>query len=57
MSTEERFDAKKSKVDELRPFRDHPFKVMEDEEMERLKESTGIGCADSCVGKTHGERL
>ena len=38
-STEERLDAKKPKVDELRPFRDHPFKVMEDEEMERLKES------------------
>ena len=44
MSTEERIDAKKPKVDELpldelKPFKDHPFKVMEDEEMERLKES------------------
>lgn len=44
MSTEERLDAKKPKVDELpldelKPFMDHPFKVMEDEEMERLKES------------------
>lgn len=44
MSTEERLDAKKPKVDELpldelKPFKDHPFKVMEDEEMERLKDS------------------
>ena len=44
MSTEERIDAKKQKVDELpldelKSFKDHPFKVMEDEEMERLKES------------------
>lgn len=44
MSTEERLDAKKPKVDELpldelKPFKDHPFKVMEDGEMERLKES------------------
>lgn len=44
MSTEERLDVKKPKVDELpldelKPFKDHPFKVMEDEEMERLKES------------------
>lgn len=44
MSTEELLDAKKPKVDELpldelKPFKDHPFKVMEDEEMERLKES------------------
>ena len=44
MSTEERLDSKKPKVDELpldelKPFKDHPFKVMEDEEMERLKES------------------
>ena len=44
MSTEERIDAKKPKVDELpldklKLFKDHPFKVMEDEEMERLKES------------------
>ncbi len=44
MSTEERIDAKKPKVDELpldelKSFKEHPFKVMEDEEMERLKES------------------
>ena len=44
MSTEERLDAKKPKgdelpLDELKPFKEHPFKVMEDEEMERLKES------------------
>ena len=44
MSTEERIDAKKPKVDELpldklKPFKEHPFKVMEDEEMERLKDS------------------
>ena len=44
MSTEERLDAKKPKVDELpidelKPFKEHPFKVMEDEEMERLKDS------------------
>ena len=44
MRTEDRLDAKKPKVDELpldelKPFKDHPFKVMEDEEMERLKES------------------
>ena len=44
MSTEERIDAKKPKVDELpldelKPLKEHPFKVMEDEEMERLKES------------------
>ena len=44
MSTEERIDAKKPKVDELpldelKPFKEHPFKVMEDKEMERLKES------------------
>ncbi len=44
MSTEERLDTKKPKVDELpldelKPFKEHPFKVMEDEEMERLKES------------------
>ena len=44
MSTEERIDAKKQKVDELpldelKSFKDHPFKVMEDEEMDRLKES------------------
>ena len=44
MSTEERMDAKEPKVDEvprdeLKLFKEHPFKVMEDEEMERLKES------------------
>ena len=44
MSTEERLDAKKPKVDELpldelKPFKDHPFKVIGDEEMERLKDS------------------
>ena len=44
MSTEERLDAKKPKVekiplDKLIPFKEHPFKVVEDEEMERLKES------------------
>ena len=44
MSTEERLDTKKPKVDELpldelKPFKDHPFKVIGDEEMERLKES------------------
>ncbi len=44
MSTEERLDTKKPKVDELpldelKPFKDHPFKVKGDEEMERLKES------------------
>ena len=44
MSAEERLDAKKPKVEEipldkLIPFKEHPFKVVEDEEMERLKES------------------
>ena len=44
MSAEERLDTKKPKVDELplgelKPFKNHPFKVMEDEEMERLKDS------------------
>ena len=44
MSTEERIDAKKPKVDELpldklKPFKEHPFKVIGDEEMERLKDS------------------
>ena len=44
MSTEERLDTKKPKVDELpldelKPFKDHPFKVKGDEEMERLKDS------------------
>ena len=47
MSTEERLDAKKPKVDELpldklKSFKNHPFKVMEDEEMERLKESIRV---------------
>lgn len=44
MSTEERLDTKKPKVDELpldelKPFKNHPFKVIGDEEMERLKDS------------------
>ena len=44
MSTEERLDAKKPKVEEISidkliPFKEHPFKVVEDEEMEQLKES------------------
>ena len=44
MSTEERLDTKKPKVDELpldelKPFKDHPFNVIGDEEMERLKDS------------------
>ena len=44
MSTEERLDTKKPKVDELpldelKPFKDHPFKAIGDEEMERLKDS------------------
>ena len=43
MSSEERAD-KKPKVEEisiseLRPFKDHPFRVKEDEEMEQLKKS------------------
>ena len=41
MSTEERLDAKKPKVEAiplaaLTPFRNHPFKVKEDEEMAQL---------------------
>ena len=41
MSTEERLDAKKPKVEtiplaDLMPFRNHPFKVKEDEEMAQL---------------------
>lgn len=41
MSTEERLDAKKPKVEaiplaDLTPFRNHPFKVKEDEEMAQL---------------------
>lgn len=44
MSTEERLDAKKPKVEEipladLMPFRNHPFKVKEDEEMVQLMRS------------------
>ena len=44
MSSEERADMKKTKVEEiaiseLRPFKDHPFRVKEDEEMEQLKKS------------------
>ena len=44
MSSEEREDMKKPKVEEisildLRPFKDHPFRVKEDEEMEQLKKS------------------
>ena len=44
MSSEEREDIKKPKVEEifisdLRPFKDHPFRVKEDEELEHLKKS------------------
>ena len=44
MSSEERADRKKPKVEEiaiseLRPFKDHPFRVKKDEEMEQLKKS------------------
>ena len=44
MNDQERADIRKPKVDDipldkLMPFRDHPFKVMEGEELERLKES------------------
>ena len=44
MSSEEREDMKKPKVEEisildLRPFKGHPFRVKEDEEMEQLKKS------------------
>ena len=44
MNDQERADNRKPKVDELPltelyPFKDHPFKVTEGEEMERLKES------------------
>ena len=44
MSTEERLDAKKPKVEAIplaahTPFRNHPFKVKEDEEMEQLMRS------------------
>jgi len=44
MSSEERADMKKPKVEEiaiseLRPFKDHPFRVKKDEEMEQLKKN------------------
>jgi len=44
MNDQERADLRKPKVEEipleeLFPFKDHPFKVREDEELERLKES------------------
>ena len=44
MNDQERADARKPKVEEipiaeLFPFRDHPFQVREDEELDRLKES------------------
>ncbi|MBR4131412.1 MAG: ParB/RepB/Spo0J family partition protein [Oscillospiraceae bacterium] len=44
LSSEEREDMKKPKVEEisildLRPFKDHPFRVKEGEEMEQLKKS------------------
>ncbi|MBR3294717.1 MAG: ParB/RepB/Spo0J family partition protein [Clostridia bacterium] len=44
MNDEERADLKRPKVEEvplseLFPFKDHPFKVREDEELERLKDS------------------
>ena len=44
MTDQERADLKRPKVEEiplpeLTPFRDHPFQVREDEEMDRLKES------------------
>lgn len=44
MNDQERADLRKPKVEdiplsELSPFKDHPFKVKEDEELERLKES------------------
>jgi ParB family chromosome partitioning protein len=44
MSSKEREDTKKPKVEEisildLRPFKEHPFHVKEDEEMEQLKKS------------------
>ena len=44
MNDQERADMKKPKVEEvplsdLFPFKDHPFKVREDEELERLKDS------------------
>ena len=47
MSTEERLDAKKPKVEAiplaaLTPFRNHPFKVKEDEEMAQLMRSIAM---------------
>jgi len=44
MNDQERADLRKPKVEdiplsEISPFKDHPFKVKEDEELERLKES------------------
>lgn len=47
MSSEERADAKKPKVEEvaiseLFPFKDHPFKVKQDEELKNLMESIWI---------------
>ena len=44
MNDEERADLKKPKVEEvplseLSPFKDHPFKVRDDDELERLKDS------------------
>ena len=44
MNDQERADLKKPKVEDvplsdLSPFKDHPFKVREDEELERLKDS------------------
>ena len=44
MSTEERLDAKKPKVEaiplaDLTPFQNHPFQVKEDEEMAQLMRS------------------
>ena len=44
MNDQERADLKKPKVEEVplsefSPFKDHPFKVREDEELERLKDS------------------
>ena len=47
MSTEERLDAKKPKVEaiplaDLTPFRNHPFKVREDEEMAQLMRACSL---------------
>ena len=51
MSTEERLNAKKPRVEAiplaaLTPFRNHPFKVKEDEEMAQLMRS--IADASAC---------